>query len=826
MFDRMVKSMKKIRKNNSGMALVSVIVVIGFIAALVSIVLVTTVVNFKMRAVNERSKDTFYSAEQALDEINIGLQRIVSDSMSEAYLEIMSSYSEYAIMETMSEEEQKQINAKRSTLLKTRFYENLWEELQYGDDYTHYDVKVLDNMLKETTRWHGGDSGYGAIIMAVNDDLAEADKEQKYGQMITYQNDGVVLKNLKIYYKDPAGFVSVIKTDIRMAYPDFAFDRTSEVPDIIYYSLLADEQAVIESSSNVLDMKGNIYANELTVEGRDIKTSDGDDITVKYDIDLQDGSNYTSGKDTVLWAQNLIAESSDVNLLGNINLSNDLNLKGVDSTFTLEGDFTGFGNNPDSSYRSSSILLNGKNSTIDVSKALSFVVAGHAYAGTSNSKKYKNDNPDLVYSENERMELKSDKNSDILMSESIAPKYDQLMYLIPASAIGVEKDTNISKYNKNPLSLDEYNEIAKNKDKYIEVSEVVEINELGGETLENYMKGESGDGASGRVKRVFVRVSDANVGGGALVYYYMDFSGQEKLAKEYFNLYYSNNKNSADKYMDFYIDEILMPTSSSADVKIAGDYFTGSKNDADGFSNIPGTTMSNAVDLDNLCNDKWSTYLTKVKVNDSTYVSLSFEEDLKVPDHGNQKYFEATLAENSTPIVSADGTTVYSKIKLEDFVNKVTDANAVPKNSSYKFDKQGADKVYIVSIDESGTEKRVGIVNKGTSAIASSEVTDDTCLIISKGDVAIANTQFHGLVICDRTVTFEDSVKEIYADPASVRSVLLMGVKISAPGGTEEIDVTNILEDSKQGGSGSGDEGDPSKKTPGGMITYENWSKE
>ena len=121
-----------------------------------------------------------------MDEINIGLQRIVSDSMSEAYLEIMSSYSEYAIMETMSEEEQKQINAKRSTLLKTRFYENLWEELQYGDDYTHYDVKVLDNMLKETTRWHGGDSGYGAIIMAVNDDLAEADKEQKYGKRVDF----------------------------------------------------------------------------------------------------------------------------------------------------------------------------------------------------------------------------------------------------------------------------------------------------------------------------------------------------------------------------------------------------------------------------------------------------------------------------------------------------------------------------------------------------------------------------------------------------------------------------------------------------------------
>ena len=49
-----LKNLKKNLKGNEGMALVTVIVAIGFVAALVSILLTTTLVNFKMKVVNER----------------------------------------------------------------------------------------------------------------------------------------------------------------------------------------------------------------------------------------------------------------------------------------------------------------------------------------------------------------------------------------------------------------------------------------------------------------------------------------------------------------------------------------------------------------------------------------------------------------------------------------------------------------------------------------------------------------------------------------------------------------------------------------------------
>ena len=105
---RDLMKMKKLSGNNKGMTLVTVIVAIGFIATLVGILLMTTLVNFKMKSTNTRGKDTFYSAEQVLDEITVGLQRRVSDSLSSSYVEVLENYGEYD-------------NTKKKELVETRY---------------------------------------------------------------------------------------------------------------------------------------------------------------------------------------------------------------------------------------------------------------------------------------------------------------------------------------------------------------------------------------------------------------------------------------------------------------------------------------------------------------------------------------------------------------------------------------------------------------------------------------------------------------------------------------------------------------------------------
>ena len=58
---------------NSGSTLITVIVAIGFVTILTSIILGTSVMNVQMKSMDRRSKDDFYYAEKALNDIYTGL---------------------------------------------------------------------------------------------------------------------------------------------------------------------------------------------------------------------------------------------------------------------------------------------------------------------------------------------------------------------------------------------------------------------------------------------------------------------------------------------------------------------------------------------------------------------------------------------------------------------------------------------------------------------------------------------------------------------------------------------------------------------------------
>ena len=138
----MKKENRFFKLNNKGASLVTVIIVIGFIGILAGVVMMTSLINFKMKRVNVYAKDTFYSAEQVLDEINIGLQRYISDSISAAYTDVMQNYSEYSV-------------EKKRMVLQTNYYEKMWDKLQAGGSNQKYDVAVLEAFLKDSTMWRG-----------------------------------------------------------------------------------------------------------------------------------------------------------------------------------------------------------------------------------------------------------------------------------------------------------------------------------------------------------------------------------------------------------------------------------------------------------------------------------------------------------------------------------------------------------------------------------------------------------------------------------------------------------------------------------------------
>lgn len=595
MFRRLVA---KLHKNNKGMSIVTVIVAIGFALVLVNALLLTSTINYKMRNVNVYSKDSFYSAEQVLDEINVGLQQVVSDGISNAYMKVLTNY-DTTEMST----------AEKNELVKAYFYEHVEKELavKTGKGYSYIAMPAdaaslaakhstattqegLYGLLKESTRWHneGGDQSkaYGAFLRtggvtdvsgAVITDYTLPDGSQAFiGPMIESNKDGIYLRDLYIYYRDSNGFVSTIKTDIHLVYPEFSFDNT-DVPEISKYCFVTDTKlsekhtGVGKALAYTTTVKGDSYAYAVETSGTILDyapTATGSDLIV-----IGSEANITNGgiktyNSTELWADDIVVKSSDVELAGNTYLQDDLNLKGRGCNLKILGNYTGYGNSVDDSSDSSAILVNGVDTTIDLQYVNKFSLAGRAFVSFTNSTT--KDKADGTKAKIGVDSNDTDKKTlDIYTGSSIGAKSDQLMYLVPADCLGValtddgtgNKIEGDSIYGQNPMTQSQFNDVASkvNNGEATMVAINKPVAKLGGDKLGQYLK----DGNS--VQAVHIRSAS---GTDSLVYYYMKFT-DEDAANLFFAKYYGLNKAAVNEYMEKYIKAIDLPSSGNVSLKVS-----------------------------------------------------------------------------------------------------------------------------------------------------------------------------------------------------------------------------------------------------------------
>lgn len=813
---KVVSMLKKKLKDNSGMALITVIIACGFLAALVSILLMTTLVNFKMKVVNDRGKDTFYSAEQVLDEINVGLQRRVSDSLSASYTAVMENY------DTES-------NDAKKLRIKTLYYQNLWSYLEVpGSGHQMYDVTKLEEFLKETTKWHtyaagsgagAPGEGFGAIIRAVNIDPSGTASESGYGDMITYQDGGIVLKNLKVYYKDYNGFVSVIQTDIRLNLPSFDFAKSSASADIADYCFIADGGAE-RTVQGDLTFNGNIYADHFSTNKVDTTFGADSLIVVKNDISLDDGS-LTTNSGANIWATGLNAKSANVDVSGVLNLSNDLNLTGISPSVKVSGEFNGYGYDNANPSRSSAILLNGKNSKVDLTGVTKLTIAGRAFLGMgknnmTSSGSYANTNlyVDAANSIYGAGATDDDRYKDVYTGESIAAKSDQLLYLIPAEAIGVDEKTGRSLYNANPLTKKQYLDLMTlvNADaasagtsvtNYKLVSDSTKIPSFGGNSLDMY--------TNWSVYKHEVRVNDNSTDvGGALVYLYIMFDSSndgEIQANSYFQDSYLYNENS--KYAKSYVNDVKLPTIRDSKFLRSGrSYFTDTT-DAEGdllgikvestLTDI--TTLEEIHNHYNECIGMFKAYCTKLIPNESELRSAAPSVE------GNQVVFENMVS---------------SEARLQSYIDRVLPgvATGSAEFGNIEVRKTNGKKLTLIEHDgdTSGPVLSQTIVATENVDIAQGDVSTLHLVICSK-DVTLNATKFDGVILTDGKILFNNSTQVCTKVPDMVYRCLELSyedagrgypVKACLNGGDEYIfdasgnSITSLTN----------------------LVTYENWKKE
>ncbi len=254
--------MRRIQKDNNGVALVSVLVCVMLCFLLSATIMRVSYLSYLQKGIGKQTATTFYDNEEYADDIVMGVQSVAALAMSSSASTDQSQFldSFCSIMGTSSTDVEKQLK-------------------KFINNYNSSGVTIsVDNATNCITRETAGTE---AVIHGVN-----------------------------ISYTDPkTGYQSVIKTDIRVRAPFYASSKSVPLGS---YSMFAGGGANVASgypSANPnqygnLRQKGNVYIGYMSYnEGTKVAKSceindymtfilDGDNITINGDVYVNNHSNF------------------------------------------------------------------------------------------------------------------------------------------------------------------------------------------------------------------------------------------------------------------------------------------------------------------------------------------------------------------------------------------------------------------------------------------------------------------------------------------------------------------------------------------------------
>lgn len=800
----------KLIKNNEGMSIISVIVAVGFVSVLVSIILTTSVVNYKMRSVNTFSKDAFYSAEQVLDEIKVGLQQLSADSLSSAYVSVLENYTD----EEMSA-------YAKNELVKAEFYKNIEEQLGFNGKGGRYIAMPVDGsskglykFLKSSTQWHpaieidGKTEEYGHGAFLRGNELS-SDGTSYVGEMVEYQEDGIYLKNLVVYYQDGNGFVSAIKTDIHLNYPGFSFANPT-MPEVSSYCFITDTKleqknlGVLKGNSYPTTIKGDSYSYSIDMEGVNLEFLPSDlpseNHIVASNINMKSGKIRTH-LSTRLWADDITVNSANLYLDGKTYVKDDIDIRGNDSNVTMIGEYYGYSNSYTDGDASSAILVNGKDAVLDFTYVKRLSLAGRTFADT---RKANNDTPNS-----------NSKSGRVFFGSSISGKSEQMMYLVPPECIGVPITGGESIFNKNPIELSQYNYLIEHKNEYQEVAFNKNIGILGaGEyTLGDFL--DSSD-TGNAIERVYTRNSD---GTQWLISYYMVFESPEK-ANQYFAQYYGTNKDSVDKYLDLYINSIKFPDSKFNNISLmlnmggyalGDDYESGERVRVNGLRDTSGTNFN----LQEIFDDDFKTYSTQFEGYTTKLTPNVDNLQGEIARQGDNKAVFENLVNSAALKEIVDGSTAIYPIKDADGKTRVL----------LIYD-SGSDNL-LKAVNNATTEADLKSATKNLNDYYDANVKNinldsygsDVNLIVTNGSISLSGSSFKGTIIARGKIVLPSTI-ELEAKPKAVEECMLLFTD-----DTNVFKVSELFEDSSEIEYLSKDDGDDPNTGIAELVEFSNWSK-
>lgn len=714
------------KKRNSGSSIVIVIIAMAMIGILATTLLWMSYINYKIKVNDIRNKNSFYSAETVMEQIVAGLQKETSDAVAVAYQEVLSNWEELGS------------ESNRYSSFASMYLDTLVKHLrdsEKGDGY--YSRDILEGYV-DTTIWGNVNK------TAWNNGTDETDASKAKAPVMELVNgNSLVLRNVFVSYMD-GDRLSIVSTDLCLDVPEIVFTQSGSIDDLYDYLLIGNQGISLTQGSGQVTGDGSIYAGTddkgkggiIINPASSLAINNGRYVISKGEIDVVGpgaGFIVRDAKETgsSVYAKNLDLQSGTISLDSKTYIANDLTLSGNGSRATLTKEYYGYGTStatglegdPTDQENSSAIIINGQNSTVDMSGVNTLMLAGRAYIGTNTTKEELDQNAAAAVEDAGKKNEKA-----VLMGESITVKGGQIAYLVPTECLGVYNGETI--IGQNPLTQDQATKMQAYKDQYgtdfKEVDFTRPVGRLGGQSLAFF-----GVADMDHIRKV----STQYVGGGteskSLTYYYLVMDADN--AAKYYQTYYLNgsNKESIDHYFKKYATGGIL----------LGDY-TSAQNSY--------TILGNALVSDALSQS-----------GVSLLASTNTTTNTMTPAEVFQKSGEiANVYKGLTTNLSEDGASASTFRNAFDSVikDKITTKQA-----------DGTDHVdtiqeYLVNNGTGGTMEFTtedglkGIITTGNYTLSSATGgASKVRLIVSMGDITI-DRNFTGLAIAKGTITIKGAI--------------------------------------------------------------------
>lgn len=817
---------RDMKRDDRGSAIVIVIIAMAMIGILATTIVWASYINYRIKINDLKVKNNFYSAETIVEQIVAGVKKdVVSKSINEAYQQVISNWDALAT------------DSNRESYFVMAYIESVEEKLKVSPagSPNRYDKSLLHDYV-DTAFWtEGNPEGY--IVNKTWDDAVPefkaANEVNGYGSM--------VLKNICIEFYDSNGYLSVINTDIAIDVPKLRFTQAGTIDRLYPYTLIGGTGIESEGAATVA-IKGSIYGGVDDTNKGGIQIGEKSSVTIEdasyviSDADIVVGNSplFTSlinqgsklvirdvkedGKSfrTNIYAKGLAVNGSHLDVSGRMYVANDLILSGKGSRVSLAGQYYGYGNtnastnnatvekkddegnpvldgegnpvmedvavNPASS--SSAIVINGKDSTVDLLGLTTLQLAGRAYVSLPQEGEADNGLP------------------HVLMGESISVKSNQVAYLVPPECVGTLDGKTI--IGQNPIPFTTWSEMLNSLSVYQEkgkdfriVNASKDAVKLGNKTLSSYGIADiTADNLSGvdltDSLAAITALNQVAASNGVRILYmpekqqvYLYLVMDDKHASEYFAQYYNVNSNKAslDNYFNQYV---------SGGIKL--------QNDVKGYT-VVGNSMVSAMDADNniRVSDQGQKLVRLLSAVDNTEEEGEGEEEEGEEEEGSSEVETGDYQEVSDNVETVLGEKNQEELaeiiencgkKYENLTKNLLEEDAGSEQTVFenlvRLHTNPTDPEGIVGLQEyldaqGGSDGKVEFTSgDGLKAVLvdcskqSGDVykVNDTKLrlVVAIGDVQVQKN-FQGLILASGRITIADSVT-IQKDGEGVYSVL------------------------------------------------------